>query len=206
MRTNHFKAHFLSGLLLLAPALCTILLIAWLVRFIDRLLLSPLGQLIPFAPQGPYQRAVLHFTVGLAVVVLVALVGMLAEKFILRGMFQRGDALMTNIPVVNRVYLTFKEIARAIWGDKSGLFRRVVFIEYPRKGLYAVAFVTQERQWDLSGRVGRELIGVFLPHPPNPASGYLVFVPKEDIIEVTMSTEEAIRLVVSAGAVVPRPE
>ena len=101
------------------------------------------------------------------------------------------------------MYISFKDIAHAFFGDKSGVFKRVVFIEYPRKGIYAMGFVTQEKPWELSIQTGKELVSVFVPSPPNPATGMFVFVPKEEVIETRVTVEEGIKLVISGGAALP---
>jgi uncharacterized membrane protein len=114
-----------------------------------------------------------------------------------------GEALLKRIPFFSKVYGSIKEIAQAFFGDKKGIFKRVVFIEYPRKGIYTIGFVTQDKPWEVNTLTGKDLHTVFVPSPPNPATGFFVFVPKEEIIETSISIEEAVRLILSGGAALP---
>lgn len=143
--------------------------------------------------------------IAVLVVFFVGMVGLMAERFLFRNIFSGLEGIFGNIPIFNKVYVSFKEIAQAFFGDKSGVFKRVVFLEYPRLGIYALGFVTQEKPWELSDITGKELVTVFVPTPPNPATGYFIFVPKKDLIETSITVEEGIRLVFSGGAALPPP-
>ncbi len=126
-----------------------------------------------------------------------------AEKFIFKRLFAAWEGFLDAIPFVNRVYGSIKEVAQAFFGDKTGIFKRVVYVEYPRKGVYALGFVTQEKPWEIHEKTGKEIVNIFLPHPPNPATGYFIFAPKEEVMESNLTVEEGIRMVISAGAAVP---
>ena len=118
-------------------------------------------------------------------------------------MLESGESVILGIPVFNRVYRSFKDISQAIFGEKSGIFKRVVFLEYPRKGLLAMGFVTYEKPWALTDKTGTNLVSVFVPSPPNPATGFFVFAPKEELIDANVSVEEGIKLCISVGAAAP---
>src|SRR3989338_6740481 len=113
------------------------------------------------------------------------------------------ENFLETIPFFNSIYSSIKDVAQAFFGDKRGVFKCVVFIEYPRKGLYAMGFVTQDKPWEISDKLGKEIWSIFVPSPPNPATGNFVLVPKEDVIFSSMTIEEGIRAVISGGAAVP---
>ncbi len=197
------KTHFVSGLLVLAPLFLTVLVVRYLVRLADAAIVDPLFELLPIEFDAMFKVVLAKFAIAAVVILVVWAVGWTAEKFIFRNIISAGESFLSNIPLFNRVYVSIREIAQAFFGDKSGLFKRVVVIEYPRPGLYALGFVTQEKRWELNASLGKETLTVFVPSPPNPATGFFVFVPKEQAIELNISIEEAIRTVISGGAVVP---
>ena len=197
------RTYFVSGLLVLAPAFLTLLFVAYLVRLTDVFVVNPVFRALPIEVDIHSKIVLAKVLITLCVLVFVTFLGFVADKFIFKKMLEIGESILLNIPVFNKLYLSFKEVTQAFFGDKTGIFKRVVFIEYPRKGVYAVGFVTQDKPWGLSAKTGKDLVSVFLPHPPNPAGGFLVFVPREDLVETDMTVEEALRLVISGGAVVP---
>jgi uncharacterized membrane protein len=197
------KTHFVSGLVLLSPFFLTVIAIEYLIKLADSKVVDPLFQILPIEVEATFKVILVKIAIALVVVASVCLVGMLAEKFIFRKVFLGAESFLKNIPFFNRIYSSIKEIADAFFGDKSGVFKRVVFIEYPRKGIYTLGFVTAERRWGLHERTGKELVSVFIPHPPNPAAGFLTFAPKEDLVEIDITVEEGLKLIISAGAAVP---
>ena len=199
-----FRSHFFSGLVISAPFFLTVLFIGWLVKLMDRLVVNPVFRLLPAGAVDAQSKILLtKIAIFVLVTLFLALLGLAAEKLFLRKALSLGEAFLKNIPIFSKVYISFKDIAHAFFGDKSGVFKRVVFIEYPRKGIYAMGFVTQEKPWELSIQTGKELVSVFVPSPPNPATGMFVFVPKEEVIETRVTVEEGIKLVISGGAALP---
>ena len=197
------KTHFIAGLVVLAPFFLTLLFIGYLVRLTDAFIVNPVFRLLPIEVDATSKVFLTKVAIAICVLLITSLVGLVAEKFIFKRMLSSGESFLTNIPVFNRIYLSIKDIAVAFFGDKSGVFKRVVFLEYPRKGIYAMGFVTQERRWALHEATGRDLVSVFIPSPPNPATGNFVFVPKEELIEADVTVEEGIKMVISGGAAVP---
>lgn len=198
------RNHFISGLLALGPLFLTILLISYLVRLTDRFVVNPLFQILPFEIEKGFKILLAKLIIGVVVVIGVGLVGLAVEKFVFKKLFQNLEKLLKNIPLFSNVYLSFREIIQAFFGDKRGLFRRVVFVEYPRKGVYVMGFVTQDKRWDIHDKTGKNLVSVFVPAPPNPATGNFVFVPVDELIGSDLTVEEGIRLVISGGAAVPQ--
>ena len=198
------RNYFLSGLIILAPLFLTVLVLFYLVRLADGFVVNPVFQLLPLEQLDVKSRILAaKLTIGVAVVLFVTLLGVAAQKFLFRRMLEGGESFILGIPVFSRVYRSFKEISQAIFGEKTGIFKRVVFLEYPRKGILAMGFVTLEKPWALTERVGQDLVSVFVPTPPNPATGFFVFVPREELIDAGVSVEEGIKLCISVGAAAP---
>jgi len=147
------------------------------------------------------------------IVVLGALffLGVLTKITIGRKVIARAQALLLKVPLVNFIYSTCKQIGDTIMSSKKGnMFRQVVLIEYPRKGCYAIGFMTNENTQENSEaarRLGKgDLISVFMPTTPNPTSGFLMFIPRDECIMLEMSVSDAMRLIVSCGAILPGSE
>ena len=197
------RHYFVTGLVALSPFFLTLIFVEYLIRLADHFVVNPLFQILPFDFDASFKIFLTKFVILLVVIIFVALIGWTAEKFVFRKLFAAWEGFLNTIPFVNKIYGSIKEVAQAFFGDKTGIFKRVVFVEYPRKGVYALGFVTQEKPWELHGKTGKEIVNIFLPHPPNPATGYFIFAPKEEVIESDLTIEEGIRLVISAGAAIP---
>lgn len=198
-----FKSYFVAGLVVMAPLFLSIVFIEYLVKLADSFVVDPLFQALPFNIEASFKVFLTKLAIAAVVAMFVTLIGYGTRKFLVTNLFGFGEAILKKVPVFNRVYLLLKEITGAFFDDKKGMFKRVVFIEYPRKGIYTIGFVTQERPWEIGQKTGKDIINVFVPHPPNPATGFLTFVPKEEVIDSGLSVEEGIKLVISAGAAVP---
>lgn len=198
-----FRSYFAAGLVVLAPLFLSIILISYMFRLADAFIVNPVFRALPIDVDAGFKIILTKAAIAIVVVASVALIGFLARKFLVTNLFNFGESILKGIPVFNRVYLILKEITGAFFDDKKGLFKRVVFLEYPRKGLFALGFVTQDRAWALGEKVGKDLVSVFVPSPPNPATGMFVFAPKEELIDANVSVEEGIKLVISGGAAIP---
>lgn len=198
------KTYFISGILVLAPLFLTIIFLAYLVRMTDRMIVNPVFRFLPASQLDSWIIEVgTKLCIGVLVFLILCLIGYLTQKFLFRRLLNVGDAILKSIPLFNKIYVSIKDIADAFFGDKSGVFKRTVFFEYPRMGMWTLGFVTQEKDWVLCQITGRELASVFLPSPPNPATGMFVFVAKEELIDAGISVEEGLKMAFSLGAVVP---
>ncbi len=139
----------------------------------------------------------------LALLLMLLVVGFFAAGLIGRMVFRLGESLIDRVPVVRSVYGALKQIFETVFADSSSSFREVVLVEYPRRGLWAVGFITGRTRGEVRDRIDRDLVNVFLPTTPNPTSGFLLFVPREDLVHLDMSVEEGIKMVISAGIVTP---
>ena len=138
----------------------------------------------------------------LALVVLL-LTGVLAANFVGRAFVGGWEALMDRIPVVRSIYSAAKNFAEMVFSDSSQSFKNVLLIQYPRKGLYSLAFQTSSELGEVQGRTGEEVVCCFVPTTPNPTSGFIIIVPKKDITVLDMDVDEALKMIISLGVVVP---
>jgi uncharacterized membrane protein len=197
------RAYFLAGVIVTAPIGITALLIWQFITFLD----SHVASLIP---ERYNPETYLPFSVpGLGLLVTIAfltLVGFLAAGLAGRTLVRIGERLLSRMPVVRSVYGTLKQIFETVLAQSSRSFREVVLVEYPRRGIGAIAFVTGSSRDEESSSIEDELVHVFLPTTPNPTSGFLLFVPRKDLVHLDMTVEEGMKLVISGGIVGPRIE
>jgi uncharacterized membrane protein len=200
---GRLRAYFLTGVIVTAPISITVFLVWQFLSFLDT-------HVAGLLPDRYNPETYLPFSLpGLGLLIMLAfltLVGMLTAGLAGRTLVRMGERLLSRMPVVRSVYGTLKQIFETILAQKSRSFREVVLIEYPRRGLGAIGFVTGPTRGEVQARSEDELVNVFLPTTPNPTSGFLLFVPKRDLIHLDMSIEEGIKLVISGGIVTPSME
>jgi len=204
------RANFLTGLVILVPIWLTLYLFWAFVGWID-------SWVLPFVPNA-YQPEELFKRIfgedssisirGVGVVVFfffTIFVGWLAKGFIGRSFLTWAEGMVNRMPVVRSVYSGIKQIAETVFSQKDNSFETACLVEYPRKGIWAIAFISTEAKGEVNRRIPRDgqIVSVFMPTTPNPTSGFLLFVPKSDVIELEMSVEDAAKLVISAGLVYP---
>ncbi len=194
------RNYLLTGILVTAPIGITIYLAWAFIDFVDT-------TVTPLIPAQYQPERYLKFSVPglgiLIVAVALVLIGFLTANYLGRTLIQLGERLVDRMPVVRTVYSALKQILETIIKQSSNAFRQCVLVEYPRKGLWVVAFVTAETSGEIRRLLDQELISVFVPTTPNPTSGFIIFVPKADLIYLDMTIEEGMKLVVSAGMVSP---
>jgi len=200
------RAYFLAGVLITAPISITLYL-SWLfITFVD-------GQVTPLLPEQYNPETYLPFALpGLGLVMLFAaltLIGALTAGFFGRLWLRIQERTLSRMPVIRNVYSAVKQILETVLAQQSNAFREAVLVEYPRRGIWAIAFITGTTEGEVQNLTEEECTNIFLPTTPNPTSGFLLFVPKKDLVPLTMSVEEAIKMVISGGIVTPpdrRPE
>ncbi len=194
------KYYFLTGLLVVVPVAMTLLVVRWLVRFMDGLLFTVLPEAL--RPEELYGIPVPG--IGLiATLLLILLIGVLAANIFGRSLVTFSERLVDRIPVVKGIYTLFKQVSDTVFKRDRGAFRKVVLIEYPRKGIWAVAFVTGVSEGEVQEVTEKRLVNVFVPTTPNPTSGFYILVPDDELIELKMTVEEAFKLIISGGMVTP---
>lgn len=196
--STRLRAWFLTGIIVTAPIGITVYLTIAFVSFVDR----NVGLLLPpaYRPDTYLPFSVPGLGLLIAVVGLTA-IGFLTANLLGRTLIRLGERLVERMPVVRSIYGALKQIFETVLAQSSTSFRQVVLVEYPRRGLWTVAFVTSERE--RTGEIGRllegDFIGVFVPTTPNPTSGYLVYVARDQIVPLSMTVEDAMKLVISGG-------
>ena len=199
---RRLRAYFFAGILVTMPVAVTFTLAWWFIGWID-------SKVMPLVPPS-YNPVVLierHFGIdwglpgfGLFLLVgILTLIGAVTAGFLGRWLTHLGDSLIGKMPVLRVVYSASKQILETVICDQSSAFQRVVMIEYPRKGLWVVAFVTNEED-GLPG-IEEDLIAVFVPTTPNPTSGFVIYVDRKDTRELDMPVEDAVKLVISIGMI-----
>jgi len=197
---QRMRAYFFAGILIVAPISITFYL-AWLfITFVD-------GKVTPLIPAHYNPETYLPFAVpGLGLLILIlglTLVGALTAGFMGRIWVRFSERMLARMPVIRNIYSAVKQIFETVLADQSSAFREAVLIEYPRRGMWAIGFITGRTKGEVQNITEDECINVFLPTTPNPTSGFLLFVPKPDIIPLSMSVEEAIKMVISGGIITP---
>lgn len=197
---SYLRNNLLAGVLFVAPLLITFYVIRFLVGVLD----NALSSLIPekYSPTNflPYDIFGMEIVVGL---ILLIFIGIFARNFVGQRLLSWWEKFLKNIPGVRTIYGATKQIIETVTSSSSDSFREVVMVEYPRKNSWAIAFVTGKTQGEVQKLTDSEMINVFLPTTPNPTSGFLLFVPKKDLIPLHMTVDQGIKMVISAGIVTP---
>lgn len=199
---RRFRTDFLAGIVVILPIIATVLIVRYLVITTNNLVLEPLSKMLEPSLKGS-SIVLAKALIFVAVILIIVIVGMGTRLLILRRLFSYGERLLYRLPFVNRIYKAIKQISIAFLGEGKAIFKRVVLVQYPRPGLYSIGFMTVETKESIDKKTGRPTITVFIPTTPNPTSGMLVMVPKEDVSFLDMSVEDGMKLVVSGGAVTP---
>ncbi len=210
---SRIRGNFLAGLIVIAPIGLTLYLIWTVVGWID-------SWVWPFIPNGYQPEELVNWAMGypenrisvnvrgIGVVIFLiftALVGWVTKGFMGRSLLRIGETFVDRMPVVRSIYSGVKQIAETVFSQRDTSFDKACLVEYPRRGIWAIAFISTSAKGEIAGGipVEEQKVSVFLPTTPNPTSGFLLFVPKSDIIELDMSVEDAAKLVISAGLVYP---
>jgi uncharacterized membrane protein len=199
MMWKKIRTYFITGLLVLTPLVLTIFLIWKLFIGIDGLLQGFISNMLERVGV-PATKYGLGF---ISVILLILLTGLIARNYFGRKVIKLGENVLSKIPLISRIYMAIQQISNAFLSEKREVFKKAVLIEYPRKGIYSIGFFTQDTRGEVQERLNRDVVSVFLPTTPNPTSGFLLFVPKSDVTELDISIEEALKLVISGGAIVP---
>jgi len=198
---HYARANFLTGLVVVVPVVLTIYLTWAFITFVD-------AKVVPLVPAPYNPRTYFDYDIpgfGLVIFfVFTMIVGYFAKRVFGKQLIRLGEDIVSRMPVVRSIYNAVKQIVETVLSQSKSSFRQACLVEYPRKGLWAIAFVAADTKGEIIERMGgEEMVSVFLPTTPNPTSGFLLFVPRKDVILLDMTIEEAAKLVISAGLVVP---
>ena len=196
---KHFRRYIVAGILVWLPIGVTIFLLRTLIGLMDRSLL--------LLPEKYRPEELLGFGIpglGLILTIIVLLVtGVLAANIVGRSMVNLWESLLHRIPIVRSIYSASKNFAEIVFSDSSQSFKQVLLIEYPRKGLYSLAFQTSSELGEVQAKTGEDVICTFVPTTPNPTSGFIMIVPRQDVVVLDMEVDEALKMIISLGVVVP---
>lgn len=196
---KRFRRYLVAGILVWLPLGVTLLLLRVIVGIMDRTLL--------WLPKQYQPEELLGFEIpglGILLTILLLLVtGLLATNFVGSAFIGGWESLMERIPVVRSIYSAAKKFLEIIFSDSGSAFKKVLLIEYPRKGTYSLAFQTSAELGEVQSRTGEEVVSCFVPTTPNPTSGFIIIVPKKDVTVLDMEVDEALKMIISLGVVVP---
>ncbi|MFK7943140.1 MAG: DUF502 domain-containing protein [Paracoccaceae bacterium] len=197
----HARTNFLTGLIIVAPVVITIYLTWTIITFVD-------DRIVPLLPAVYNPSTYIDHDIpgfGLFVfIVFTMIVGYFTKNLFGRQMVRFAEGWVDRMPIIRSIYNAIKQIAETVLSQSGTSFQKACLVEYPRKGIWAIAFVSTDTKGEIMQKVGGTgMTSVFLPTTPNPTSGFLLFVPNEDVVPLDMTVEEAAKLVISAGLVTP---
>lgn len=193
------KNYLIAGILVLVPIWITFSILDYLIRTFD--------QIIALIPDGYQPQTLLGFSIPglglLLVLTLVFVTGMLATNFIGTYIINFWEVMLAKIPLVRSIHAGVKQVLSTMLGSGGQSFRKVLLIEYPRKGMWALAFQTGSGLAEIDKQIGKKTLTVFVPTTPNPTGGFLLVIPSKDVIELKMSVDDALKLIISLGVILP---
>jgi len=199
------RASFLTGIVVIAPVGLTIWLIWSVIGWID-------GVVLPLVPDKFQPERYIGINLrGLGVIIFLLftiIMGWIAKGLIGRSLIRYAETMVDRMPVIRSIYSGIKQISETVFAQSERSFEKACLIQYPRRGIWAIGFISTTAKGEVSERAGTggKLLSIFVPTTPNPTSGFLLFFPEEDVIELDMSVEDAAKLVISAGLVYPNPD
>ncbi len=190
----------IAGILIWLPLGVTVMVVRLFIDMMDRtLLLLP----VDYRPEALLGLSIPGFGILLAVLIIL-LTGMIAANLFGRRLVMLWEAILSRIPLVRSVYSSVKQLAETVFSSNGQSFRKVLLLEYPRRGLWTLAFQTGTDIGEAQSRTGQDVVNVYVPTTPNPTSGFFLMVPREDVQELDMSVDEGLKMIISMGVVVPQ--
>ena len=197
---GHLRGYFLAGVLITAPIVITFYISWLLIRWVD-------SKITPLLPDAYNPENYLPFAIpglGLVIIILfLTFVGWATAGLLGRLWMRISESVLAQMPVIRNIYGAVKQIIETILQQQSNAFRQVVLFEYPRRGSWALGFITGQTEGEVQNLTEDDVVNVFLPTTPNPTSGYLLFLPRRELVVLDMTVEEGIKMVISGGIVTP---
>jgi uncharacterized membrane protein len=196
---KRLRRYLVAGLLVWLPLGVTIVVVRFLMGLMDKTLV-----LIPsqYHPEELLGIGIPGLGVILTIILLLV-TGVLTANFVGRSFLTGWESLLDRIPVARSIYSAAKNFAEIVFSDSGSAFSKVLLVEYPRKGIYSITFQTATGISEIQARTGEDVVACFVPTTPNPTSGFIIMVPKKDTIELDMEVDEAVKLIMSLGVVIP---
>ncbi|MCK4353569.1 DUF502 domain-containing protein [candidate division WOR-3 bacterium] len=192
------KRKFITGIVALLPVGLTIFVVWFLVIKIGGLL-QIIFEKIPHLSSLP--SGIISLMGFITLVIIIYIIGVITSSYIGRRLFKFGEDIISRVPLIRTIYTSIRKFTNAVFMERSA-FKKAVLIEYPRKGLYTLAFMTNELSWKVDGK--EDNVSVFIPTSPNPTSGYYIIVPRSDIRETSLTVDSAMKVIVSGGVILPK--
>jgi uncharacterized membrane protein len=201
------KKYLLAGLLVWLPLTVTVWLLSWLVGSLDALLASVMGGLskitTPGANELMLELAQIH-GLGVILVVLILLVtGAFASNVVGKWWLKQSGKILANIPIFKNIYTSVKRVSDTLFSTDGNAFRQTLLVQYPRSGVWTLAFQTGEPSGEIAHKLGSDFVSVYVPTTPNPTSGFFLLMAKSEVIELDIGVDEALTYIISMGAVSP---
>ena len=195
-----FRRYFLAGILVTSPILITAYVTWLIVTFVDTQVAGMLPESLDFTTKLPHQIPGIGLIIS---IITITFIGAITPGFIGRTLLKAGERILNKMPVVRSIYGAIKQIMETVMSTNSDSFREVVLVEYPRKGIWVIGFVTGETKGEVQSLTKDKVINIFVPTTPNPTSGFLLFIPQKDLVYMSMKVEDAVKMVISGGIVTP---
>ena len=196
---KRLRRYLVAGILVWLPLGVTIVIVRFLINLMDNTLV-----LVPrqYHPEEWLGIGIPGLGVILTIILLLV-TGLLTANFVGRSFLKGWESLLDRIPVARSIYSAAKNFAEIVFSDSGSAFSKVLLVEYPRQGIYSITFQTASEIGEIQARTGEDVVACFVPTTPNPTSGFIIMVPKRDTIELDMEVDEAVKLIMSLGVVVP---
>lgn len=202
VKAKLIRNRFITGIAVIIPLILTILILKFAIVKINNWILTPFAKLLRPILNDPYDIIVAKIAIFFLVLGGIYLIGWAANVIVIRKFFSAWEGFFANIPLLGRIYKAIKQISAAFLGQGKTIFRKVVLVEYPRKGVWSVGFLTYEEDNKLKAAVGLDTVNVFLPTTPNPTTGVFIVAPRSEVKFMNnISIEEGMKIVISGGAV-----
>ena len=198
-RATDLKKYFITGLLIWIPLAITFMVLAWIVGTLDAILL--------WLPTEHQPSRYTGFDIpGVGVVaslLIIFFTGLIAANVLGQKLVRLWEALLARIPVVKSIYYSVKQVSDTLFSSSGQAFRKALLVQYPREGAWTIAFLTGQPGGDAANHLRGDYVSVYVPTTPNPTSGFFLMMPREDVIELDMSVDEALKYIISMGVVAP---
>ena len=206
------RNYFITGLVVLLPIILTFMILSFLIMKTNSLVLEPITQILTknvtfsipilYFPDIKIEHLV-KFAVFIMILIFVIIIGLATRLFVIRKIFVGIENLFLKVPMISKIYISIKQLSNAFLGEGRIIFEKVALVEYPRRGLYSIGFITSKSREEVQHKTKSNMMNVFIPTTPNPTSGVFLLVPEKELIYLDMSVEEALKLVVSGGKLTP---